>query len=75
MKKSVEYIETILSYSNIKIVDVSVNDLVLAIDIAREYSIGLVDAVALVIMEKMGLSEIYTQDRDFKKTWVKIINT
>ncbi len=75
VEKSIEYIEAILSYSNIRVADVSFKDFILAIDVAREYKIGLVDAVALVIMKKMGLNEIYTQDSDFRKTWVKIVNT
>jgi len=74
--KSIEYIKAILSKPSIHVYDVSVASYSEAVLKAEEYMIGVNDALALVYMEKLGLSEIYSFDSDFDKIkWVKRIIT
>ncbi|MGQ4891424.1 MAG: type II toxin-antitoxin system VapC family toxin [Candidatus Njordarchaeia archaeon] len=67
LDKSLIYIEAIIGNRNIEIMEVDKNDLIESLEIAREYMIGLVDAVAVTIMEKLGIKEIYTQDKDIRR--------
>ena len=74
--KSIEYIKAILSKPSIHVYDVSVASYSEAVLKAEEYMIGVNDALALVYMEKLGLSEIYSFNSDFDKIkWVKRIIT
>jgi len=65
--KSVEYIEAILGKPSIHIYDVDVASYIEAVLKAKEYAIGINDALALVFMEKLGIKEIYSFDKDFDK--------
>ena len=67
LDKSLIYIEAIIGNRNIEIVEVDKNDLIESLEIAKKYRIGLVDAVAVTIMEKLGIKEIYTQDKDIRR--------
>ncbi len=72
--KSIEYIKAILSKPSIHVYNVDVASYSEAVLKAEEYGIGVNDALALVFMERLGLSEIYSFDSDFDKVgWVKRI--
>jgi len=72
--KSAEYIEAILSKQTIHVYDVDVASYAEAVLKAKEEGLGVNDALALIFMEKLGISEIYSFDRDFDKIkWVKRI--
>ena len=72
--RSIEYIEAILGKQSIHIYDVNIASYVEAVLKAREYTIGVNDALATIYMEKLGINEIYSFDRDFDKVeWVKRI--
>jgi len=74
--KSIEYIKAILGKPSIHVYDVSVASYGEAVLKAEEYMIGVNDALALIYMERLGLSEIYSFDKDFDKIkWVKRIIT
>ena len=65
--KSIEYVEAILSKPSIHIYDVDIASYTEALLKAKEYFIGINDALALVFMEKLGINEIYSFDKDFDK--------
>jgi len=72
--KSAEYIEAILSKQTIHVYDVDVASYAEAVLKAKEEGLGVNDALALIFMEKLGISEIYSFDKDFDKIkWVKRI--
>lgn len=65
LSKSIEIIESIIMLNNVRIKDVSLNDYLSAIKIAREKSVGINDALAYYLMKKHGISEIYSFDKHF----------
>ena len=72
--KSAEYIEAILSKQTIHVYDVDVASYAEAVLKAKEEGLGVNDALALIFMEKLGISEIYSFDKDYDKIkWVKRI--
>jgi len=73
IEKSLKYIDAIINNENIKVLGVEFTDMLKAVEISRVYKIDLVDAIAVTLMEKIGINEIYSQDRDFDKIYVKRI--
>ena len=72
--KSAEYIEAILSKQTIHVYDVDVASCAEAVLKAKEEGLGVNDALALIFMEKLGISGIYSFNKDFDKIkWVKRI--
>ena len=72
--KSVEYVEAILSKPSIHVYDVNVASYVEAMLKAKEYMIGVNDALAVIYMERLGINEIYSFNRDFDKIkWIRRI--
>ena len=72
--KSAEYIEAILSKQTIHVYDVDVASYAEAVLKAKEEGLGVNDALAPIFVEKLGISEIYSFDKDFDKIkWVKRI--
>ena len=72
--KSIDYIEAILGKQSIHVYDVDPGSYTEAVLKAREYGIGVNDALAIVYMERLGINEIYSFDKDFDKIdWVKRI--
>ncbi|MBP7300163.1 MAG: type II toxin-antitoxin system VapC family toxin [Methanoculleus sp.] len=41
--------------------------------LARNHAISINDALAVVVMEREGINEIYTFDRHFRETRVKVV--
>lgn len=74
---ALEVEESILLKENIKFIDVDKKDYLNAVEVAKKYKIGLNDALAYIIMKRMGINEIYTFDKDFDKLpdIKRIINT
>ena len=65
--KSLSYVEAILSKPTVHVYDVNIISYIEALLKAKEYAIGINDALAIVFMEKLGISEIYSFDKDFDK--------
>lgn len=57
----------LLSRDTVTIVDVGRRDLVEALDLAQEKASGLTDALAVLLMRREGLEEIYSFDRVFDR--------
>jgi len=65
--------EFLLLAKNVNVFDVTKRDCLKALKISRERSVGLSDAIAYVVMMKIGVNEIYSFDSDFDKLNVKRI--
>ncbi len=65
--------EFLLLAKNVNVFDVTKRDCLKALKISRDRSIGLSDAIAYVVMMKIGVNEIYSFDSDFDKLNVKRI--
>ena len=65
--------EFLLLAKNVNVFDVTKRDCLKALKISRERSAGLSDAIAYVVMMKIGVNEIYSFDSDFDKLNVKRI--
>ena len=57
----------ILSRETVTILEVGWSDLVEALDLARETSAGLTDALAVALMRRNGMVEVYSFDSDFDR--------
>ena len=63
---------TLLSMGNIEIVDVTKSDYLHAVSLGKELMLDPNDVLAVIIMEREGINEIYTFDSDFDKVkWIK----
>ena len=67
LKEALEIEEAILLKENIKVLSVSGEDYLNSLEIAKEFDVGINDALAYVIMQRQGINEIYSFDRDFDK--------
>lgn len=65
--------EFLLLAKNVNVFDVTKRDCLKALKISRERSAGLSDAIAYVVMMKIGVNEIYSFDSNFDKLNVKRI--
>jgi len=65
--------EFLLLAKNVNVFDVTKRDCLKALKISRERSAGLSDAIAYVVMMKIGVNEMYSFDSDFDKLNVKRI--
>lgn len=63
----------ILMKSTITVEPVSANDYHECIRLAQKSAISINDALAVIIMERQGIDEIYTFDRHFKQAKVTIV--
>jgi hypothetical protein len=63
----------ILTKPTINVEPVSADDYRESIRLARKSAISINDALAVLIMERQGISEIYTFDRHFKQAKVRIV--
>ena len=64
---ALEVEESILLRENIKFIDVSKKDYLNAVEVAKKFKVGLNDALAYVVMKRIGIDEIYTFDKDFDR--------
>jgi len=67
LKEALKIEKAILLKDNIKILSVSGEDYLNSLEIAKEFDVGINDALAYVIMQRQGINEIYSFDRDFDK--------
>lgn len=65
--------EFFLLAKNVNVFDVTKRDCLKALKISREGSVGLSDAIAYVVMTKIGVNEMYSFDSDFDRLNVKRI--
>ncbi|MHA1616777.1 MAG: type II toxin-antitoxin system VapC family toxin [Candidatus Njordarchaeales archaeon] len=63
---------TLLSMENIEITDVKKEDYLHAASLGKELMLDPNDALAVIVMKREGIDEIYTFDTDFDKVkWIK----
>jgi len=63
---------TLLSMENVEIVDVTKSDYLHAVSLGKELMLDPNDALAVIIMKRKEINEIYTFDSDFNKVkWIK----
>ena len=70
---SLEVVESVLN--SVEVRDVSVQDYIEALVVAKKEMISVNDALAYVIMKREGIKEIYTFDKHFKKLDVTVLPT
>lgn len=52
---------------NVRVVEVTLANCLKAIELSKEYEIGFSDSIACAVMEELGISEIYSSDRNFDR--------
>ncbi|MCQ4349646.1 MAG: type II toxin-antitoxin system VapC family toxin [Sulfolobales archaeon] len=74
LTKAIEVVEGVLNSENVTILDVTKEDYMTATLVARERGVSINDALAYVVMMRLGIREIYTFDeRHFTSLGVKIV--
>jgi len=68
-----DLLSAILTKPTINVEPVSADDYRESIRLARKSAISINDALAVLIMERQGIREIYTFDRHFKQAKVRIV--
>jgi len=68
-----DLLSAILTKPTINVEPVSADDYRESIRLAQKSAISINDALALLIMERQGIREIYTFDRHFKQAKVRIV--
>jgi predicted nucleic acid-binding protein len=68
-----DFLSALVMKSTINVEPVTVNDYRESIILARKSSISINDALAILIMERQEIGEIYTFDRHFSSAKVKIV--
>lgn len=67
LERATQIVKGLLSKGSIKILGVSRGMYEKAVELAMERGLGINDSLAVLVMEKLGLREIYSFDRDFDK--------
>ena len=70
---AVDFLSALLLKSNLVVEPVSVDDYRESILLAQKSAISINDALAILIMERQGIDEIYTFDRHFSQTPVRVV--
>ncbi|MDP3565002.1 MAG: type II toxin-antitoxin system VapC family toxin [Methanoregula sp.] len=73
MAFAVDLLSAILMRSTITVEPVTADDYRESIRLAQKLSISINDALALIVMDRQGIGEIYTFDRHFKQAKVRIV--
>ena len=68
-----DFLSAILMKPTLNVEPVSVDDYRESIVLAQKSAISINDALAIIFMERQGINEIYTFDRHFNKTKVRIV--
>jgi uncharacterized protein len=68
-----DLLSAILMKSTINVEPVTAGDYRESIRLAEKSAISINDALALIIMERQGIDEIYTFDRHFRQVKVRIV--
>ncbi len=55
------------SLENLKIVGITEEEYLIAIELMKKYKVNVNDCLAIYIMKKEGIKEIYSFDKDFDK--------
>ena len=63
----VEFLVALYSAENVEVLGVSAEDYLAAVDLAGELGVDPNDALAVLVMRRTGLEEIYSFDRDFDR--------
>ena len=58
---------TLYSLENLKIVGITEEEYLIAIELMKKYKVDVNDCLAIYIMKKEGIKEIYSFDKDFNK--------
>lgn len=58
---------TLYSLENLKIVGITEEEYLIAIELMKKYKVDVNDCLAIYIMKKEGIKEIYSFDKDFDK--------
>jgi predicted nucleic acid-binding protein len=59
--------------ASIKVETVTADDYRESVAVAEKYSVSVNDALALVVMDRHGIDEIYTFDRHFDRVPVTVV--
>jgi predicted nucleic acid-binding protein len=70
---AVDLLSTILLKASIKVETVTADDYRESVAVAEKYSVSVNDALALVVMDRHGIDEIYTFDRHFDRVPVTVV--
>jgi hypothetical protein len=68
-----DLLSALLMKSSLRVEQVTADDYRESIRLAQKISISVNDALALIIMERKGIDEIYTFDRHFLQAKVRIV--
>jgi len=68
-----DFLSAVLKKPAISVEPVSVDDYRESILLAQKSAISINDALAILIMERQGIDEIYTFDRHFNQAKVRIV--
>ena len=68
-----DLVSALLSKPSISVQQVSADTYRESARLAHKYSISINDALALVVMEQLGIDEIYTFDRHFSQAPVRVV--
>jgi len=74
LTKAIEVVESVLNSENVTVLDVTKEDYMAATLVAKERGVSVNDALAYVVMMRLGIGEIYTFDeRHFMSLGVKMV--
>ena len=65
VRQSMAFLAWILSTRSIRVLPVGVEEYEASLGVAREHLLGLNDSLAIHVMRREGIREIYSMDRDF----------
>ena len=68
-----DFLEALFSKPGISVLEVTPDTYRESIHLAKKTGISVNDALAVVVMEMQGISEIYTFDRHFQRTGVTVV--
>jgi uncharacterized protein len=68
-----DLLSAVMAKPSIDVRPVSADDYRESIHQAQKYSVSINDALALIVMEELGIDEIYTFDRHFTRAPVRIV--
>jgi predicted nucleic acid-binding protein len=68
-----DLLSALLMKSSLRIEPVTADDYRESIRLSQKISVSINDALALIIMERQGIDEIYTFDRHFRQAKVRIV--
>ena len=64
-ERALTIIQQVITNDNIKVIEVTKSDYASAIELAKESKAGINDCLSITLMQKNGIKEIYSSDKDF----------